>query len=639
LAQTAPTTDNARVTSFLQQLFGDEIDEERRARQELLDRVAAGRIRSLISGGEESRPETVTLTPKDPPPPTGIIGTYLDGRYLVKGLMGEGGMGMVYEAEHVEIGRRVAVKVLHERFSRQAEVVARFRSEARAATRIGHPHIIDVFDSGTTVDGAVYFVMEYLQGRDLSHVIDNDGLLGIERALSITRQICLALAAAHKAGILHRDIKPENVFLVEREGSRDFVKVLDFGIAKSLDEANQKHGRLTNPGIAMGTPEYMAPEQASGQLIDGRADVYAVGAILYEMLTGKPPHDGVNVLEILTRKATQPPLPPSRLRPEVSRELERLVMRTLAVSPAARPQSMDILLGEIDELTGTARASRSQRTRVSQPGPTIEQAAIGTDRLPRQRGRYVLAGMAAASLVVGGTAWLVGRMATPPAPLAAPTAPPAAATTAVGGVAAHVEGSAPLAPPAPAANQRQARQAPDPASAAPSQRPAPPGAPAESAPRAAVERGMASRGASRGSKSAASPKSSAPTASAASGAQAEARQLLKEAHDAQIGGRFAQATELYERVRASGLERAAAATGLAEVAFQRGNFADAVRLAQHAVEVGGAVGAKLVLGNAYFKLGKYAEAIQQYRAVLALDAHNAEARAFLEAAQKRHPSN
>ena len=173
-------------------------------------------------------------------------------------------MGLVYEAEHVEIGRRVAVKVLHPMYTRQAEVVSRFRSEARAASRIGHPNIVDVIDSGTTVDGAVYFVMEYLEGRELSQLVEEEGPLPAQRSIAIAREICQALTAAHKAGIIHRDLKPENVFLIERDGKRDFVKVLDFGIAKTMEAVTDRVGRLTNPGMAMGTPEYMAPEQAAG---------------------------------------------------------------------------------------------------------------------------------------------------------------------------------------------------------------------------------------------------------------------------------------------------------------------------------------------------------------------------------------
>ena len=220
------------------------------------------------------------------PAPEALVGSVVDGRYRIERVLGTGGMGAVYEAEHVEIGKKVALKVLHPQFSRQADLVARFRREARAASKVGHPNIVDVTDSGTTPDGDVYFVMERLDGLDLGEVLRHERRVAPDRVVAIGTQVCRALSAAHAAGIIHRDLKPENIFLVSREGVPDFVKVLDFGIAKQ-DMGNQNSPRrLTTPGIAMGTPEYMAPEQAAGKAIDGRVDIYSVGAILYEMLTG-----------------------------------------------------------------------------------------------------------------------------------------------------------------------------------------------------------------------------------------------------------------------------------------------------------------------------------------------------------------
>src|SRR5262249_30478800 len=179
-----------------------------------------------------------------------LIGHLLDGRYKVLSLIGEGGMGRVYLAQHAEIGKRVALKVLHPVYSRTPEVVERFRREARAASKIGHPNIVDVTDSGTTPEGNVYFVMEYLEGVELAKVIAEGGALAIERALHVASQICKAVAAAHARGIIHRDLKPENIFLITREGVADFVKVLDFGIAKSAAELLESRERkLTHPGM------------------------------------------------------------------------------------------------------------------------------------------------------------------------------------------------------------------------------------------------------------------------------------------------------------------------------------------------------------------------------------------------------
>ncbi|MGZ3429177.1 MAG: serine/threonine-protein kinase, partial [Polyangia bacterium] len=281
------------------------------------------------------------------PVPQQLVGTVVDGRYRIERVLGTGGMGAVYEAEHIEIGKKVALKVLHPQFSRQADLVARFRREARAASKVGHPNIVDVTDSGTTPDGDVYFVMERLDGLDLGEVLRHERRIAPDRVVAIGTQVCRALSAAHAAGIIHRDLKPENIFLVSREGVADFVKVLDFGIAKQ-DMGNQNSPRrLTTPGIAMGTPEYMAPEQAAGKAIDGRVDIYSVGAILYEMLTADPPHHGANVMEILAKKATEAPTPPRELNPDVPEALEEVVMRCLERDPDRRPQTMGALEYEL----------------------------------------------------------------------------------------------------------------------------------------------------------------------------------------------------------------------------------------------------------------------------------------------------
>jgi serine/threonine protein kinase len=289
------------------------------------------------------------LDPDREPELANLEGEVLDARYRVLRLLGTGGMGAVYEAEHIEIGKKVALKVLHPQYSRQADLVARFRREARAASKVGHPNIVDVTDSGTTDGGDVYFVMERLDGLDLGEVLRHERRIAPDRTVLIGTQICRALSAAHAAGIIHRDLKPENVFLVSRDGIPDFVKVLDFGIAKQ-DMGNQNlPRRLTTPGMAMGTPEYMAPEQAAGKAIDGRVDIYSVGAILYEMLTGEPPHHGDNAMEVLTKKATEPPRPIRELNPEVADPLETVVLSCLERDPDKRPQTMGALEYELNK--------------------------------------------------------------------------------------------------------------------------------------------------------------------------------------------------------------------------------------------------------------------------------------------------
>jgi serine/threonine protein kinase len=338
LVRLNPTFDTGGMSDFMRQVYGEQIEQTHQEREALLGR----------NYDRWRRPSSLAIAPRNTPRPMSgrrpgevenLAGQVVDGRYSIIRLIGEGGMGAVYEAEHVEIGRRVAIKILHAIFSSHPETVARFRAEARAATRIGHPNIIEVTDSGTTDDGRVYFVMELLSGVDLARVMAEDRIVPAGRALAITLQICRALHAAHEAGIIHRDLKPENIFLTSRDGQQDFVKILDFGIAKNL-ELGQTDDRLTHPGIAMGTPEYMAPEQAAGKDVDRRIDVYATGALLYEMLTGHLPHEGDNLMQVLSKKASHPPPPPRMYRPDMPEELEQVILQALAADPGARIQTM-----------------------------------------------------------------------------------------------------------------------------------------------------------------------------------------------------------------------------------------------------------------------------------------------------------
>ncbi|MFO0573883.1 MAG: protein kinase [Polyangia bacterium] len=308
-------------------------------------------------------------------------GEVIDGRYRLRRLIGVGGMGAVYEAEHVSIGKRVALKILHPQFSRHPELVERLRREAQAASRVGHPNIVDVSDFGRTEDGSAYLAMEYLSGTDLGAVLRARGRIPEERALHIGVQLVRALGAAHRVGVVHRDLKPENVFLVNPtdpadlafapdwgpgseplhplaepvsspEGAapagQDLVKVLDFGVAMQLEAPGLVAGprpmaRLTTPGLTVGTPEYMAPEQAMGLAVDARVDIYAVGALLYEMLTGRVPLVAASVPEILRLKTTSDPPPPRHWMPSLSPQIEAAVMACLRRDPLTRPQTMEEL--------------------------------------------------------------------------------------------------------------------------------------------------------------------------------------------------------------------------------------------------------------------------------------------------------
>ena len=268
--------------------------------------------------------------------PEALIGTVVDHRYRIEALLGEGGMGLVYRATHTQLHKTLAIKVLRSENIRDEEVLARFRREAQSASNIGNEHIVDINDFGTLADGSTYFVMECLEGLDLIDAIDAVRRLAEGRAIHIARQICLALGAAHDAGIVHRDLKPENVFLIRRGDDEDFVKVLDFGIAKV---ANRPH-RLTRDGEVLGTPHYMSPEQCAGNEIDHRTDIYALGVLLYEMVTGHAPHDADTMMGILTKHMYEDPVPPRVRVPKLSEQLELVIMRSLEKKPEQRYQTM-----------------------------------------------------------------------------------------------------------------------------------------------------------------------------------------------------------------------------------------------------------------------------------------------------------
>jgi serine/threonine-protein kinase len=275
------------------------------------------------------------------------VGTTLGDRYRIDALIGEGGMGRVYSAEHVLMRKRLAIKVLHRELTTMAEVVARFEREAMAAANIDHPNVAAATDFGKLPDGAVFLVLEYVQGKSLRDEIAG-GPIAAERALHITRQIASGLGSAHALDIVHRDLKPENVMLVEKGGDPDFVKVLDFGIAKvpigEVPHPTQTpaHTPITKAGMVFGTPEYMAPEQALGQTVDGRADLYALGVILYEMLSGSRPFSSQSQVGILGQQLSKSP-------PKISDRAPGII-----VPPAVEAVAMKLLQREAAERYGSA---------------------------------------------------------------------------------------------------------------------------------------------------------------------------------------------------------------------------------------------------------------------------------------------
>jgi serine/threonine-protein kinase len=267
--------------------------------------------------------------PEDEDP---LVGTVLSDSYELLRVIGEGGMGRVYEAAHRRLrSRRFAIKVLHSDLSRQPEVVSRFQREAEAASALTHPNVVQVFDVNRTPDGRPYIVAELLEGEELGRHLDRLGRLGLGPAIAIVRQICRALAEAHARGVVHRDMKPENVFLV---GFADAprIKVLDFGISKVGDGPTS----LTKTGVIMGTPAYMPPEQARGSHVDHRADIYAVGAILYRALTGSKPFAELDAVATLTAVVADEPRRPSTLERTIPPGLELVIQKAMAKNPLER---------------------------------------------------------------------------------------------------------------------------------------------------------------------------------------------------------------------------------------------------------------------------------------------------------------
>jgi serine/threonine-protein kinase len=283
--------------------------------------------------------------------------------------LGEGGMGAVYLAEHVVIEKRLVLKVLAPELTRRQDLVARFLQEARSASRIGHENVIDISDFGQSSEGYVYIAMEYLEGKDLGEVVRAEGALPWPRVQSILEQICRALRAAHDKGIVHRDMKPENIFLIQREGRPEFVKILDFGIAKVMG-VDPNGPRLTRTGMIFGTPEYMSPEQAEGKEADHRVDVYAVGCIAYHLMTGQTPFTAENFMALLTKHLMEDPVPPSVRRPDldITAEMDAMVLKALEKDRDHRYQNM----GEFLDVASACHGPEGDAARLSNGGFTRE---------------------------------------------------------------------------------------------------------------------------------------------------------------------------------------------------------------------------------------------------------------------------
>ena len=349
--------------------------------------------------------------------------TSVVGAYRLTTLLGRGGMGEVWLGEHVMLGRRAAVKLLHNQFSSQPEIVTRFFNEARAATAIADPGIVQIYDFGQRPDGSVYIVMELLDGEPLDRRLASRGSLGIAESLRLVRQVASSLGAAHACGIVHRDLKPENIFVVRdpEVAGGERTKLLDFGIAKL---AGDDIGVHTKTSILMGTPAFMSPEQCRGAgQVDQRTDIYSLGCVMFQLITGRPPFDGDAPGELIVSHLRETPPAPSTIVRAVPAVVDRLIASCLAKDPAARPANGTELASAIDVALACVEVAGASL--VSLRGPSTRHAV---PRMPRRRWLAAAAIVIAAIVLVvtlprsGGNDVATADAApasTPPAPISA----------------------------------------------------------------------------------------------------------------------------------------------------------------------------------------------------------------------------
>ena len=277
------------------------------------------------------------------------LGVIFAGRFRLVQVLGQGGMGVVYLAEHAMMGRKVALKVLHETGQQDAKTISRFRREARAACRIDHPHVATIHDFGHDEGQVPYLVMEYVPGPSLADVVRREGSLPVPRAVNILVQVAGGLSAAHRCRVIHRDLKPDNVVLTTNDGFGDWVKIMDFGLAKIMDP--EETTGLSATGTVMGTPMYMSPEQVSGARVDPQADIYSLGVMAFELLTGKPPFTGAFQEVMRAHVHSDPPSPAAASgRDDIPPDLEKLVLRCLAKKPQQRPAGADEVVSMLHAL-------------------------------------------------------------------------------------------------------------------------------------------------------------------------------------------------------------------------------------------------------------------------------------------------
>ncbi len=352
-----------------------------------------------------------------------LVGTTIGGHYEILSLLGHGGMGVVYKARHNVMDRIVAIKMLRSQLISEKVVLRRFQQEVKASSRINHPHVITVHDYGVS-GGMPYIVMDYLKGDTLSQLLDREEHLGVERGLKILTQACDGLAFAHKQGVVHRDLKPGNIVLINYDGDPDFVKVVDFGVARILDPSLESQ-RLTQDGEVLGSPLYMSPEQCMGQELGPQSDIYAMGIVIYETLTGCLPIIGKTAVETIAKQVTEQPVPFATVRPDlyIPERLQQIVFKAMAKDLNTRYQSMEQLRDDLE-----VAIPRPGRSAVLRSADVTASSARDQPKSEGSRKKILLASAISTILIACGAAfvspWRTGvlHLSPSPAPLKSPAA-------------------------------------------------------------------------------------------------------------------------------------------------------------------------------------------------------------------------
>ncbi len=318
-----------------------------------------------------------------------MVGTVIANTFRLQKAIGSGAMGTIYKAEQISLQKSVVIKLLHSHLTGDATLAKRFHREAKAASLLNHPNCIGILDFGQSEDGMLYIAMEFIAGPDLAELIYEQFPLEPPRIISMLKQVCAALDEAHANGVVHRDLKPENIMVTERRHQKDFVKVLDFGIAKLQENTPGGAGTFqTMAGVVCGTPEYMSPEQARGEKLDGRSDLYSIGVVLYQMLTGTVPFEGDSPLGVVTQHLSQAPTPPSAVYPHVAPSLERLCLSLLEKKREARPPTAMDVVAELERCERELEAMRAADGAVEDDRTIVELRPSQMAELEAARQQY-----------------------------------------------------------------------------------------------------------------------------------------------------------------------------------------------------------------------------------------------------------